>query len=46
MFFQDFRYIKGSIFLGKNNEGRRTGYASILFENEFECLRALNEKQG
>ena len=46
MFFQNYAYVQGSIFLGKNNEGRRTGYGAILFQNEAECLRAMNEKQG
>jgi RNA recognition motif-containing protein len=38
--------VPNSVFLGKNQDGRRTGFGTILFENEEECKRAMSEKQG
>ena len=45
-FFSDYEHVPNSVFLGKNQDGRRTGFGTILFENEEECKRAMSEKQG
>lgn len=45
-FFSDYSLIPSSVHIGKNKEGRRTGFGSLLFTSEEECRRALNDKQG
>jgi len=39
-FFQDYKFIQRSVILGLNNEGRKNGFGSILFENQEEAEAA------
>jgi RNA recognition motif-containing protein len=45
-FFSGYNCIPSSIILGKNQEGRANGLASVLFLTEDDCKRAMFEKQG
>ena len=43
-FFQDYKVKEGSLQFGQGEDGRRTGWGCILFENEDEAARACEEK--
>ena len=45
-FFSNYAYIRESVRIGELADGRKTGQAAILFENEEEAANAMNEKQG
>ena len=45
-FFQRYAYIRDSIRIGELQDGRKTGQATLLFQNEEEAKNAMNEKQG
>jgi RNA recognition motif-containing protein len=45
-FFSRYAYVRDSIKIGELADGRKTGQATLLFENEDEAANAMNEKQG
>ena len=45
-FFSSYNYVKDSIKIEENMDGRRTGYATLLFTSESDASSAVNEKQG
>lgn len=45
-FFERYAYIRESVKIGELADGRKTGQAAVLFENEEEAKNAMNEKQG
>jgi len=45
-FFSRYAYIRDSIQIGELSDGRKTGQATLLFENQTEAENAMNEKQG
>ena len=45
-FFDGYKYDPKSILLGEDMHGRKTGYAAVLFQDEAEAERAMEEKQG
>jgi len=45
-FFGDFKYIERSVILGLNNEGRKNGFGSILFETEEDANAAAAGMNG
>ena len=45
-FFSRYSYIRESVRIGELADGRKTGQAAVLFENEEEAKNAMNEKQG
>lgn len=44
-FYQDYEFIKQSIILGENEDGRKNGFGAILFKNAEEAAKAAEEKQ-
>lgn len=42
-FFREFRYIEKSVVLGVGGDGRKNGFASILFEDQEEAKEAAKE---
>jgi RNA recognition motif. (a.k.a. RRM, RBD, or RNP domain) len=45
-FFQGYNIVEGSIKIGLNGDGSKTGEGAVLFENEADAQRALKERQG
>ena len=45
-FFDRYAYVRESVKIGELSDGRKTGQATVLFENETEAENAMNEKQG
>ncbi|CAI2379503.1 unnamed protein product [Moneuplotes crassus] len=45
-FFESYNYLKGSLIIGVDRNNRRTGFATILFENTEEMRKAVVERQG
>jgi len=45
-FFSRYSFIRDSVRIGTLADGRKTGQAALLFENEEEAANAMNEKQG
>ena len=45
-FFSGYKLVDGSVKIGMNPAGKKTGEAVILFQNPEEAKRAFREKQG
>ena len=45
-FFSDTAYVRDSILIGENNDGRTTGQVALLFENPKEAYSAMLERAG
>lgn len=43
-FFADYEFIKDSIILGENDDGRRNGFGAVLFKNKEQAAQAAEEK--